>query len=231
MPSRAPCLFWVPIPPCCARPQAPWPEGVPVPQPISPGRVGGVVDQWRAIDRAAPAYRSSSYPYARVRRQDGVAGGGLPTFEVELYDAQVMLRDVYVHGSRRVLDIWPEVLPGRPEKAERRAPDPACFVCLGSGRGPKEHDATACPRCGGARDLATPVHHTAPPPTTEPAAIELPPHPGPRTPISTPGSGRVSLDCRETSTPRAGARRPMALLAVALALTAVLSLDPPRRGR
>lgn len=111
-PGRVTCLRFARIPVCCVSPQKPWEGDVPPAVEIG---------QWRRWDPTRPLSQQET-PFCRVSRQDDVAGGGLPTFEVELWDASIQVRNVLCCGARYIMTTWPEALPRRPSTPEPPPP-------------------------------------------------------------------------------------------------------------
>jgi hypothetical protein len=104
--GRTPCTCTRVVPACCRFPQKPW-LGVVPPAPE--------IGQWRHEDPSQPAFRREGPAFCHVRREIGEG-----VFEVDLYNDQVLMVASHRWGARRVMELWPEVLPGKPTR-----PDPA----------------------------------------------------------------------------------------------------------
>lgn len=158
--GATPCPLVHLVPACCQQPQKEWVGELPPPIEIG---------QWRREDRGETTPQREVWLYCHVRRElPEKTRDGFPLFEIDLYDADMRMRDTCYWRSVVILRCWPEALPGRPEK-----PAPAPMAADGD---PELVEA--------------PARSPLPP---EPPRSEAPPAPSGRRSVRTPLALVVAL--------------------------------------
>lgn len=112
---RTPCPYPPRLSGCALFPQKPWAD--PMPPPL-------IMGEWRHEDPTRPAFQREGPSFCHVRRQRGTGFLDYPVFEIDLYNAQVLMVASHIWGARKILECWPEALPGKPEKPVPPAPRP-----------------------------------------------------------------------------------------------------------